>query len=57
MARSNPQSIVDKFTGVLLTPSLEGAECLGNGEHSGIECCCDNCDYYLICFPIEKEKV
>ena len=24
--------------------------CLGNGEH-GFECCCDECDYYLRCFP------
>ena len=24
--------------------------CLGNGEQ-GFECCCDECDYYLLCFP------
>ena len=35
-------------TGVELTPG-EPAVCLGNGER-GIECCCDECDYYLLCF-------
>lgn len=34
-----------------LTPSYHGEKCLGNGEHEGIECCCDECDHYLICFP------
>ena len=24
--------------------------CLGNGEH-GYECCCDECDYFLACYP------
>ena len=24
--------------------------CLGNGEQ-GFECCCDECDHYLLCFP------
>ena len=36
-------------TGVELTPG-EPAVCLGNGEQ-GFECCCDECDCYLICFP------
>lgn len=34
-----------------LTPSPHGRDCLGNGEHPGIECCCDECDHYLVCFP------
>ena len=38
-----------------LTPSYHGKDCLGNGEHTGFECQCDECDYYLICFP-EYEK-
>lgn len=25
--------------------------CLGSGDIPGIECCCDECDYYLECFP------
>lgn len=37
------------ITGVELTPGVPTA-CLGNGEQ-GFECCCDECDYYLLCFP------
>ena len=36
-------------TGVELTPG-EPNVCLGNGNQ-GFECCCDECDYYLLCFP------
>ena len=43
--------IIDSATGILLTPSFHGEDCLGNGEFAGLECCCDECDYYLICFP------
>ncbi len=39
-----------------LTPSFHGVDCLGNGEHEGIECCCDECDNYLTCFPNWKEQ-
>ena len=37
------------IAGVELTPG-ELAVCLGNGEQD-FECCCDECDYYLLCFP------
>ena len=37
------------FTGVELKPGAPTV-CLGNGEQ-GFECCCDECDYYLLCFP------
>ena len=37
------------ITGVELTPG-KPAVCLGNGEQ-GLECCCDECDYLLDCFP------
>ena len=30
--------------------SGEPTVCLGNGEQ-GFECCCDECDYFLLCFP------
>ena len=40
--------IID-VTGVRLTPEKPDA-CLGNGEQ-GFECCCDECDYLLRCFP------
>ena len=43
-----PRKITD-ITGTELTPG-EPTVCLGNGEQ-GFECCCDECDYYLLCFP------
>ena len=44
------KQIID-VTGTPLTPSRQGKKCLGNGEHPEFECCCDECDYYLKCFP------
>ncbi len=44
------EQIID-VTGTPLTPSPQGKECLGNGEHLEYECCCDECDYFLYCFP------
>ena len=41
---------IDPDTGTRLTPGYHGEQYLGNGEHPGIECCCDECDYYLRCF-------
>lgn len=43
-------------TGIILTPGEEGKNCLGNGEKRDengnlIECCCEECDCYLTCFP------
>ena len=35
----------------LYTPSYHGESCILNGEHPDYECCCDECDYYLECFP------
>ena len=43
-----PKKIVD-ITGIELTPGKPDV-CPGNGEHN-FECCCDECDYYLLCFP------
>ena len=40
--------IID-ITGTILTPGNQGNDCLGNGEHDGIECCCDECDYMMCC--------
>ena len=45
---------VNDMTGVELTPG-EPAVCLGNGEQ-GFECCCDECNYYLLCFPEFEQK-
>lgn len=42
---------VDTCTGIRFCPSFHGRDCPGNGQQQGMECCCDECDYYLICFP------
>ena len=44
-------------TGTKLTPSYHGRECLGNGSWVGYECCCDECDYYLLCFHEIDTKI
>lgn len=51
--------IID-VTGTILTPGNGGKDCLGNGEHTDenglpIECCCDECEFYLVCFPEWKK--
>ena len=48
MSKHIPKKVID-ITGIELTPG-QPAVCLGNGEQ-GFECCCDECDYYLLCFP------
>ena len=47
MSKNNQKEVID-ITGVELTPG-DPAVCLGNGEQ-GFECCCDECDHYLLCF-------
>ena len=47
--------IVD-VTGIELLPGNNGIDCKGNGEHIDeqgniIECCCDECDYFMCCLP------
>ncbi len=51
----NIQKRVIDITGVALKPG-EPTVCLGNGEQ-GFECCCDECDYFLLCFPEFDVKV
>ena len=46
-----PEGCIDPWCEIPLTPSFHGEMYLGNGEHPGLECCCDACDYYLACFP------
>ena len=48
MSQNIQKKIID-ITGIELTPG-EPTVCLGNGE-KGFECCCDECDYFLLCFP------
>ena len=55
----NIQKTITDITGVELISGKLTA-CLGNGEQ-GFECCCDECDYFLLCFPefdikINEEK-
>lgn len=40
---------------IRLTPSPNGEKCLGNGEHKGIEIRCDECNFFLECFPETAE--
>ncbi len=47
MSKNIQKRIID-VTVVELTPE-KPAVCLGNGEQ-GFECCCDECDYYLLCY-------
>ena len=44
---------------VSLIPGNRGKDCPGNGSHFDkygnlIECCCDECDFMLCCFPEEE---
>ncbi len=48
MSKNISKKVID-ITGIELTPG-KPAVCLGNREQ-GLECCCDECDYYLLCFP------
>lgn len=31
--------------------------CLGSGAFPGFECCCDECDHFLLCFPKFQKKL
>ena len=48
MGKNIKKRVID-ISGIKLMPG-EPTACLGNGEQ-GFECCCDECDYYLLCFP------
>ena len=48
MSQDISKKVID-IIGIELMPG-EPTVCLGNGEQ-GFECCCDECDYYLRCFP------
>lgn len=34
-----------------LTPSPNGEQCIGNGLSPDTECMCDECEYFLECYP------
>ena len=48
MSENIPKKVID-ITGIELMTG-EPLVCLGNGEQ-GFECCCDECAYYLLCYP------
>lgn len=39
----------------ILTPSYHGELCRHNGDNPDYEIACDECDYYLACFPDWEE--
>ncbi len=39
-------------SGAELRPG-DPSSCQGNGMDPRFECCCDECDYFLRCFPVE----
>ena len=41
----------------VLTPSYHGELCRHNGDNPDYEIACDECDFYLICFPDWKEII
>ena len=48
---ADPEELRDPATGIILTPSWHGEKCAGSGDDDPWLCCCDECDYYLACFP------
>ena len=49
-----PDDLIDP-TGAELTPG-DPERCKGNGKEDPMTCCCDECDYYLACFPEAMPK-
>ena len=41
----------------ILTPSYHGELCRHNGDNPDYKIACDECDYYLACFPDWKEML
>lgn len=38
------------ITGIVLSPGKPEV-CKGNGKADPLKCCCDECNFYLECFP------
>lgn len=45
-----PVTEIDPLTGIELTPG-DPERCAGNGKEDPMSCCCDECDFFLACFP------
>lgn len=58
MNKSVPEKVTD-ITDIELSPGKPN-DCLGNGDQ-GYECCCDECDYFFLCYPgdysIDEEEL
>ena len=54
MNKNMQEKIID-ITGIELTPG-EPTVCLGNGKQV-FDCCCDECDHFLLCFPEFDVKI
>lgn len=52
---------MSKENDIILRPGNNGIFCPGNGDFKDengepIECRCDECDYYLLCFDFERHE-
>ena len=43
------KKIIDP-SGAILNPG-NPKKCQGNGKHRGFELCCDECEFFLACYP------
>ncbi len=50
----NSDIIMDS-SGAQLAPG-DREHCQGNGEHEEFEICCDECDYFLLCYRGDEWK-
>lgn len=49
------KKIIDQWTGAELKPGAP-EHCQGNGKDPRFEICCDECDFFLQCFPKAIEE-
>lgn len=45
------------ISGARLTPSWQGRRCGYSGLDEKNGCCCDECDYFLMCFPQYDQRI
>ena len=41
----------------ILTPSYHGALCRHNGNNANYEIACDECDFFLLCYPEFNSRI
>ena len=54
MNKNFKEKVID-ITGIELRPGNPDV-CFGNGEQN-FECCCDECNYFLLCFPEFDDQI